>query len=112
MGHYGNGHRGVAIEFDTNELAAAALNHHEAQAGAPLLGEESVWSKVEYGMVPSRGVRSWRTLSDQTHHRVRNIGFLQRDNLLGCQLHGNRCDRIIEVVELGGADNWCGNDRL
>jgi hypothetical protein len=35
---------------------------------------------------------------------VRNIGFLQRDNLLRCQLHGNRCDRIIEVVELGGAD--------
>ena len=36
-GHYGNGHRGVAIEFDTQELAKAALNHHEAQAGAPLL---------------------------------------------------------------------------
>src|SRR5215831_15788551 len=60
-------------------------------------------------MAPSLGVRSWRTLSDETDNRVRNVGLLQRDNLLGCQLHGNRCDRIIEVVELGSADDWCGN---
>ena len=43
------------------------------------------------------------TLSDETDHRVRDVGFLQRGNLLGCQLHGNRYDRIIEVLELGGA---------
>ena len=35
---------------------------------------------------------------------MRNVGFLQHEDLLGCQLHGDRCDRIIEVVELGGAD--------
>ena len=46
-GHYGNGHRGVAIEFDTEKLAAAVLKHHETENSAPL-NEKSVWSKVEY----------------------------------------------------------------
>jgi Protein of unknown function (DUF2971) len=46
-GHYGNGHRGVAIEFDTEKLAAAVLKHHEIENAAPL-NETSVWSKVEY----------------------------------------------------------------
>jgi hypothetical protein len=46
-GHYGNGHRGVAIEFDTAKVAAAVLEHHEKENGAPLQ-ERTVWSKVEY----------------------------------------------------------------
>ena len=51
-------------------------------------------------------------LSDKTDHRVRYVGFLQRGDLLGCQLLGNGGDRIVEVVELGGADDRCGNDGL
>ena len=46
-GHYGNGHRGLAIEFDTENVAAAVLKHHESESGAPL-AERMVWSKVEY----------------------------------------------------------------
>ena len=46
-GHYGNGHRGIAIEFDTRTLADAVLKHHEAENGKP--SEESeVWTKIEY----------------------------------------------------------------
>src|SRR4051794_17008755 len=51
-----------------------------------------------------RGVRCWRTISGETEHRVRNVGFLERGDLLRSQFHGNRCERVIEVVELGGAD--------
>jgi hypothetical protein len=50
--------------------------------------------------------------SDEIDHCVRNIRFLQCGNLLSCKLHGNRCDRIIEVGELSGTDDWRGNDRL
>jgi len=46
-GHYGNGHRGIAVEFDTEKIAAAVLKHHELENGAPL-EERTVWSKVEY----------------------------------------------------------------
>src|SRR5437868_3126987 len=62
-------------------------------------------------MVPREGF-GWRTISDETDHRVRNVGLLEGGDLLGGQLHGNRCERVIEVVELGGADDRCGNDRL
>lgn len=30
-GHYGNGHRGLAIEFDTENVAAAVLKHHRVR---------------------------------------------------------------------------------
>jgi len=46
-GHYGNGHRGLAIEFDTEEVAAAVLKQHELENGAPS-AEREIWSKVEY----------------------------------------------------------------
>jgi Protein of unknown function (DUF2971) len=46
-GHYGCGHRGLAIEFDTEKVAIAVLNQHEIENGAPL-SEQTVWSKVEY----------------------------------------------------------------
>ena len=46
-GHYGFGHRGLAIEFDTEKVAAAVLKHHEIENGAPLQ-EQTVWSRVEY----------------------------------------------------------------
>jgi hypothetical protein len=46
-GHYGNGHRGLAIEFDTRALAGAALAQHEAENGKPS-EDQNVWAKVEY----------------------------------------------------------------
>ncbi len=46
-GHYANGHRGVAIEFDTAELSTSALNHHKSFGGAPI-ETNTVWEKIEY----------------------------------------------------------------
>lgn len=46
-GHYANGHRGVAIEFDMQALTSAVLMHHEAKNGKPLK-ESNVWAKIEY----------------------------------------------------------------
>ena len=46
-GHYANGHRGVAIEFNTHALANAVLSHHAAVGETPL-GETNVWAKMEY----------------------------------------------------------------
>jgi hypothetical protein len=46
-GHYGNGHRGLAIEFDSAALASAALDHHSSQNGAPLVGEP-LWVQMVY----------------------------------------------------------------
>jgi hypothetical protein len=34
---------------------------------------------------------------------VWNVAFLKGGDLLGCQLNRNRCERVIEVAELGGA---------
>jgi hypothetical protein len=46
-GHYADGHRGLAIEFDTRALTSAVLKHHEAENGKPL-EESNVWAKIEY----------------------------------------------------------------
>ena len=46
-GHYGNGHRGVAIEFDSQALTASVLKHHESIPGAALEADE-FWTKIEY----------------------------------------------------------------
>ena len=52
-GHYANGHRGLAIEFDTKALASAVLKHHEAETGTPL-EDSNVWTKIEYTKAPAR----------------------------------------------------------
>src|SRR5205823_2120335 len=46
-GHYGSGHRGLAIEFDTAALASAALDHHSSHGGAPLIAERP-WIQIDY----------------------------------------------------------------
>src|SRR5258708_13895498 len=46
-GHYANGHRGLAIEFDTQALASAVVKQHEAETGKPL-EDSNVWTKIEY----------------------------------------------------------------
>jgi hypothetical protein len=46
-GHYGNGHRGVAIEFDTRKLTDSILKHLKTLNGDEPL-TESAWCKIEY----------------------------------------------------------------
>lgn len=46
-GHYANGHRGLAIEFDTQALASAVQKHHEAENGKPS-EDNNVWAEIEY----------------------------------------------------------------
>lgn len=54
-GHYGNGHRGLAIEFDSAALEEVVLAHHRSEGGAPLVGEQP-WVRMEYA-------RSFRPIS-------------------------------------------------
>ncbi|HEV2172570.1 MAG TPA: DUF2971 domain-containing protein, partial [Nitrospira sp.] len=54
-GHYGNGHRGFAIEFDPAALEEVVLAHHCSEGGAPLVGEQP-WVRLEYA-------RSFRPIS-------------------------------------------------
>lgn len=45
-GHYGNGHRGVAIEFNSDQLKKAALDQTVKD---PSLNYDEVWVKMKYG---------------------------------------------------------------
>ncbi|MGO9755413.1 MAG: DUF2971 domain-containing protein [Roseiarcus sp.] len=46
-GHYGSGHRGVAIEFDPREIAKPLIQEHKQQKGVEL-SESEVWIKTQY----------------------------------------------------------------
>jgi hypothetical protein len=46
-GHYGNGHRGIAIEFDTAELSTAVLEENR-RANAPPFTPDQLWMKILY----------------------------------------------------------------
>ena len=46
-GHYANGHRGIAIEFNTMEIAKPLIEDHIRQHGESLRPEE-VWVKMDY----------------------------------------------------------------
>jgi len=46
-GHYGHGHRGVAIEFDTAALEKAVLAQHAVLNGEPF-AHGDVWAQMEY----------------------------------------------------------------
>jgi hypothetical protein len=54
-GHYGNGHRGLAIEFEAAALANVVMGHHSSAGNAPLIGEKP-WVQMEYA-------RSFRPIS-------------------------------------------------
>lgn len=51
--HYGNGHRGAAIEFDTSLLAKAVLKQIKKQDGITNDINE-VWSKIDYKKEPTK----------------------------------------------------------
>lgn len=46
-GHYGCGHRGLAIEFNTAAVASAVLKHNAIEGGAPLVDEQP-WFQIRY----------------------------------------------------------------
>jgi hypothetical protein len=46
-GHYGNGHRGVALEFDTEQIAAPLIAQHHKEKGQ-LFTPQDVWIRVNY----------------------------------------------------------------
>jgi hypothetical protein len=46
-GHYGNGHRGVAIEFDVEALAKSLVKLH-SQVNPTPIALQDVWSRIEY----------------------------------------------------------------
>lgn len=45
--HYGNGHRGIAIEFDTHNVAIEAIAWHKAQTGRDAQVSD-VWVRMQY----------------------------------------------------------------
>lgn len=45
-GHYGNGHRGVAVEFNSENLKRDILAHHASLSNKPVNG--NVWAKMQY----------------------------------------------------------------
>jgi hypothetical protein len=46
-GHYGNGHRGVAIEFNTQGLAKDVLEENARVSGSHVT-IDNIWGKIEY----------------------------------------------------------------
>jgi Protein of unknown function (DUF2971) len=46
-GHYGNGHRGVAIEFNTTELAQPIIFEYN-ESHAEKLTAQSAWTRIGY----------------------------------------------------------------
>jgi hypothetical protein len=47
-GHYGGGHRGLAIEFDPANLETAIIDHNSSVGGEPLNERDKTWIKMEY----------------------------------------------------------------
>src|SRR5580700_11134068 len=46
------------------------------------------------------------------YHRVRDVRLLQGCDLLSRKLDFDRGNSVVEMVQLGGADDRCGNHRL
>ncbi len=46
-GHYGNGHRGVAIEFNTTEIAQPIIEEYN-ERHAEKLTVQSAWTRIDY----------------------------------------------------------------
>jgi hypothetical protein len=73
-GHYGNGHRGLAIEFDTQALADAVVKHHEDQNGEPF-GEVGPWAKIIYAPTfpPISAEHVYQFIKQEREFRARRI---------------------------------------
>ena len=50
--------------------------------------------------------------SDETDDRMRHVRLFRRGNLVGGKFHVHGCESIVEMVQLGSADDRRGDDRL
>ncbi len=80
--HYGNGHRGVAIEFDSRALGDSAIKYHGSQNGTAF-GPERIWEKVAYcSRLPIISAKDFydflsKPLGDRDHVLSSNNGIEQ-----------------------------------
>jgi hypothetical protein len=76
-GHYANGHRGLAIEFDTTKLAAAVIEYHERENNTSLQ-DRAVWSKVEYATTfpPITAADVFEFLKQQKERELRRTSII------------------------------------
>jgi hypothetical protein len=49
---------------------------------------------------------------DEADDGVGNVRLLERGSLVGGQFHVHRCKSVVEMVQLGGADDRRGDYRL
>src|SRR5258708_9711021 len=49
---------------------------------------------------------------DETDYRMRHVRLLERSNLVDGKFHVHGCESVLEMVELGGADDRRRDDRL
>jgi hypothetical protein len=89
-GHYCFGHRGVAIEFDTENTAVAAINHHQTTSGARL-EEQTVWAKIEY-------LRNFPPISPADVFE-----FMKQENELERRRISTRGDTALDSIIVGWA---------
>src|SRR5260221_12886215 len=50
--------------------------------------------------------------SNESNDLMRNVWLFERGNLLGREFDINSCDSVVEMLQLGGADDWRGDDLL
>ena len=74
-GHYGNGHRGVAIEFDTERLARDATDRTIPLEGSESVNPAEVWEKVMYTdeMSPISGEEYYQFMKQEIDLRAGKI---------------------------------------
>ncbi len=81
-GHYGNGHRGVALEFDTRKVASLITEKHNKEKGDNL-GPESAWVHIEYEAKMPPVTRKvffefFRNEREQSRHRTSLEGYYDK----------------------------------
>jgi hypothetical protein len=93
-GHYGNGHRGVAIEFDTDLLKNAVLKKNQ-RLGNEEPDFDDIWSEVNYTNKPPiiKGESIYKVVTQyQTHNS---------DEQKGTEL-----EEIIKLMVRSKSMNW------
>ncbi len=96
-GHYGNGHRGVAIEFDTVALENAVLAQHAAVNGKPF-DEGGVWAQMEYA----------RSFSPIVAEDIYDFMKQEKDVMEGrvTERRATRLDRYYNRMSIVKSDVW------
>jgi Protein of unknown function (DUF2971). len=94
-GHYANGHRGIAIEFNTQALTDAVLKHHETENGAPFeeSGESNVWAKIKYAKTVDP------ITAEHVYEYYKNAIHLTREQFVKAPTQLNRYFRCIAKIK-------------